>query len=526
MQMKACKVLCASEISRTVGCKQWRLLAGSEKGLQKTAMEEAQDNTLVSLGEALAAPVGCLVFIYVIFLIWKLWQSFPIHHKICQLMKGSFRWLLGLPETSPTLSITKAKKHLPRPPKTAVNQQRRGGSKQQWASRFPGGTSLSRAGKHSIRRLLCDDPECKICDKAAEEAAGFLHNKGAYPGTSRTRRPWSPAPYMGSRSLPGGWEESSQESLPQSASEPGPPAAWTLQETERPISIPAPPSLLRSPAAEAEGGEEKALPLPSPSPPSSLDSHEDLFSESDNLGEVSPSSSSTDEFSLMKGSASSCSQCEWYESSSETSQADTCISSEPDLSERENCLLPEMIHCLDSFGREPLPKMVLPGQKPLLARRSSLPFACRQAVDRMEMSIQRHHLASFRELGPRYVEGIHGMTFKPHAQPVPQKGSMAISFDSSVSFLPEVDRETLERHVLKKNVGHAWGLPIHVQRSLQSFWGSHLLHRPPPWATSLWRSSCRRPFFLPQKSVATWSYTYRKENCTTSGDCLDGWWNR
>ncbi|KAJ7332130.1 hypothetical protein JRQ81_014310 [Phrynocephalus forsythii] len=177
MQMKACKVLCASEISRPVGCKQWRLLAESEKGLQKTAMEEAQDNTLVSLGEALAAPVGYLVFIYVIFLIWKLWKSFPLHHKICQLMKGSFRWLLGVPETSPTLSITKAKKHLPRPPTTAVNQPRRGGSKQQLASGFPGGTSLSRAGKHSIRRLLCDDPECKICDKAAEEAACFLHKK-------------------------------------------------------------------------------------------------------------------------------------------------------------------------------------------------------------------------------------------------------------------------------------------------------------------------------------------------------------
>ncbi|KAJ7332209.1 hypothetical protein JRQ81_014389 [Phrynocephalus forsythii] len=140
--------------------------------------------------------------------------------------------------------------------------------------------------------------------------------------------------------------------------------------------------------------------------------------------------------------------------------------------------------------------MVLPGQKPLLPRRSSLPFACRQAVDRMEMSVQRHHLASFRELGPRYGEGIHGMTFKPHAQPVPQKGSMAIRFDSSVSFLPEVDRETLEGHVLKKNVGHAWGLPIHVQRSLQSFLGE------PPSAPSTTvghlsvEIQLQEPFFL------------------------------
>ncbi|XP_053148908.1 uncharacterized protein LOC128343595 [Hemicordylus capensis] len=124
--------------------------------------------------------------------------------------------------------------------------------------------------------------------------------------------------------------------------------------------------------------------------------------------------------------------------------------------------------------KRPFPKMIRPGHKPLLPRRSLLPCVCREEMSRIDMAVRCNHLTSLWELGTRYVEALRGMMPGRPSHP-PRRGGAGVEFSGVQAPVPQAaDREALELHVKRKRFQHEWGFPGLVQRSLKGF-----INRPP-----------------------------------------------
>ncbi|CAI5787953.1 Hypothetical predicted protein [Podarcis lilfordi] len=120
--------------------------------------------------------------------------------------------------------------------------------------------------------------------------------------------------------------------------------------------------------------------------------------------------------------------------------------------------------------RQPLPKLILPSQKPPQARSHFLPSQRPEDIGQIELAIQRNHLMSLWGLGTHYVEALGGVVSRPSLQP-PGPERAPVFVESETLFLSVLDREALELHVNKKVIQHEWGLPGLVQRSLAGFSG-------------------------------------------------------
>ncbi|XP_039214035.1 uncharacterized protein LOC120314717 [Crotalus tigris] len=130
-------------------------------------------------------------------------------------------------------------------------------------------------------------------------------------------------------------------------------------------------------------------------------------------------------------------------------------------------------HMLFSL-RIPLPKIILSHQ-PMLPRRTLLPFACRKAIDRIEMTVQRNHFASLWELTTHYVKALEQLMPKPLSQPLRGQKRTAFLFTKIQWVLPPgFSMETLELHVKRKRIQHEWGFPVLIQKSIKSF-----IYQPP-----------------------------------------------
>ncbi|XP_077792083.1 protein SPATA31F1 [Podarcis muralis] len=157
-------------------------------------------------------------------------------------------------------------------------------------------------------------------------------------------------------------------------------------------------------------------------------------------------------------------------------------------------------------SRQPLPKRILRGVKPLQPRKPILTFVLAEDFKRIEVSVQRYHLSSLWGLGQRYVEALSAMAPAPHPQP-PRSRKASLGFSQvQTLFLPQEDRESLERHVRKKKLQHEWGFPVSVQSSLRAFMQGPPLpgQVPLPGAsrrTKIWVQTMHRELlFLPRST--------------------------
>ncbi|KAL8204127.1 UNVERIFIED_CONTAM: hypothetical protein K2H54_068265 [Gekko kuhli] len=122
--------------------------------------------------------------------------------------------------------------------------------------------------------------------------------------------------------------------------------------------------------------------------------------------------------------------------------------------------------------RRPLPKLLLPSPHlPRQPRSPFLPFVRREDVDRIEMAVRHSHLRALWGLGTRYVEAVAGLAPRLLPRPlVHSTGASSCMFSGAETpFLPEQDREALERLVRRKTLQHLWGLPGLVRRALAAF---------------------------------------------------------
>ncbi|XP_032068632.1 uncharacterized protein LOC116505494, partial [Thamnophis elegans] len=146
-------------------------------------------------------------------------------------------------------------------------------------------------------------------------------------------------------------------------------------------------------------------------------------------------------------------------------------------------------------SRAPLPKPASPSSWTPQPRRKLLPFVHAEDIDRLELGILRHRLASLWGLGRAYTGAIAALQPKlpsSHRRP----GEEELSEEQILSLQAEV-REALELHVRKKRLEHGWGFPRLIQKSLQGF-----MDRPPAQPSLQKTDSCARilcqvPAFLP-----------------------------
>ncbi|KAJ7335115.1 hypothetical protein JRQ81_013056 [Phrynocephalus forsythii] len=133
------------------------------------------------------------------------------------------------------------------------------------------------------------------------------------------------------------------------------------------------------------------------------------------------------------------------------------------------------------WAQKRLPKLILPGQRPLRARRVLPPFGRKEDLERIELTIQCHYLMSLSLLGARCAKAPGGTISRTTSAPPFQPRGPAAAFvlaDGQLLFLQAQAKEALEEHVKKKRIQHMWGIPVAVQRSLRS-----LVDKPPPAAS-------------------------------------------
>ncbi|KAJ6663032.1 hypothetical protein lerEdw1_010853 [Lerista edwardsae] len=119
--------------------------------------------------------------------------------------------------------------------------------------------------------------------------------------------------------------------------------------------------------------------------------------------------------------------------------------------------------------RQPLPRLVPSGCKPLQVRKVFLPFVPQERADRLELTVRLCHLSSLWGLGVRYVETLQAvLPPRPVSQP-PGGQRAALCLSRGPARVQGQNQEMLELHVRKKRLQHQWGFPLLVQRSLEAF---------------------------------------------------------
>ncbi|KAH0627754.1 hypothetical protein JD844_008041 [Phrynosoma platyrhinos] len=124
--------------------------------------------------------------------------------------------------------------------------------------------------------------------------------------------------------------------------------------------------------------------------------------------------------------------------------------------------------------RQPLPKLIPPGQRHLQARSHLVPFGRKEDMDRIAFTIHHKHLMFLWGLGTRYVGALGGMTPRSSSlQPRrPRRAAAAARVMFSevrIQFLPEREKEILEQQVKRKRIQHLWGFPALIESSVRRF---------------------------------------------------------
>lgn len=148
-----------------------------------------------------------------------------------------------------------------------------------------------------------------------------------------------------------------------------------------------------------------------------------------------------------------------------------------------------------SSSRQCLPKQIPPGLRIRQPRSSSLSFFRAGEMERIEMAVRCSHLLSLWSLGMHYVDVLSALPFTPFSKPFRLRRTSIEFSEVQTKFLQEQERQSLESHVAKKKIHHAWGFPVLVQKSVKAFMQElpmpptpqrnlidvHVMHQEPPF---------------------------------------------
>ncbi|XP_020370659.2 uncharacterized protein LOC109915445 [Rhincodon typus] len=118
-----------------------------------------------------------------------------------------------------------------------------------------------------------------------------------------------------------------------------------------------------------------------------------------------------------------------------------------------------------------LPKTILPGKGFKKQKSSYLPFIEQEAVDRLELNLMQKQITHEWGISTLYEESLEMMI--PVGPPLPPliKASEAqiepVGMENN--FIKNKVRDRLELHITQKKLQYSWGLPVHIQRSLELF---------------------------------------------------------
>ncbi|MGH0186757.1 UNVERIFIED_CONTAM: hypothetical protein FKN15_029635 [Acipenser sinensis] len=119
----------------------------------------------------------------------------------------------------------------------------------------------------------------------------------------------------------------------------------------------------------------------------------------------------------------------------------------------------------------PLIQLIPPHTTVLKPRPGFIPFIEPQAIDRLELNL-KHKRIDFLWAAPTlYTKSLQIMI--PKAPPLPpliKPSGAVVAFEAvDTPFLKKELRVDLEFHVKRKKLQHLWGLPLHVQESVDAF---------------------------------------------------------
>ncbi|KAG8131347.1 hypothetical protein E2320_017877 [Naja naja] len=122
-----------------------------------------------------------------------------------------------------------------------------------------------------------------------------------------------------------------------------------------------------------------------------------------------------------------------------------------------------------SSSSQRLPKQIPPGLRIQQPRSSTLSFFHAGEMERIEMAIRCNHLVSLWSLGMSYVDVLSALPFTPFSKPFRLRRTSIEFSEVQTLFLQEQERQSLENHIVKKKIQHAWGFPVLVQKSVKAF---------------------------------------------------------
>ncbi|XP_038674067.1 uncharacterized protein LOC119977343 [Scyliorhinus canicula] len=137
--------------------------------------------------------------------------------------------------------------------------------------------------------------------------------------------------------------------------------------------------------------------------------------------------------------------------------------------------LPELVmHAYSvSYGhtsKKILPKTILPGKGSKKQRLTYMPFIEQEAIDRLELNLIHKQLTHQWGFPTLYKESMEIMlaVVPPLPPLIKASGARIKPVGMENNFLKNEIRDRLELHITQKKIQYNWGLPLHIQGSLEA----------------------------------------------------------
>uniref|UniRef100_UPI00398F07A5 uncharacterized protein isoform X2 n=1 Tax=Pristiophorus japonicus TaxID=55135 RepID=UPI00398F07A5 len=138
--------------------------------------------------------------------------------------------------------------------------------------------------------------------------------------------------------------------------------------------------------------------------------------------------------------------------------------------------LPELVTLLykntyPSPLKKLLPRLITPGEGFKKPRLLYIPFIEQNAVDRLELNLKHKQIMHLWILDTLYEMSVEMMIPKgPNMSPVIKSSGVQIEpVGMETAFIEGEARDKLDWHITQKKLENNWGLPLHIQKSIDTF---------------------------------------------------------